>query len=271
MRDVLHQLVEWRRLALEIRKDERAPLRHAHRHAHALDERIVIVDLGAPLFEQPDDVERRALAHVVDVALVRDAEDENPAAVDRLPIVVERGDTFSTTNSGICAVDLARQIDEARLVVQRPHLPREVVRVERNAVSADARARRELHEAERLRRGRVDDLPHVDAELVADDRHLVDEPDVDRAERVLEQLHQLGRFGRRHRDDRVDARSRRAPSRLRCRRRDAADDLRRVLRVVHFGLPGSTRSGLKARKTSLPTVRPRSSSVGSITSRVVPG
>ena len=170
----------------------------------------------ALLLEQADDVERRALAHVVDVALVRDAEDEDLAAVDRLAVGVQRLRDLLDDERRHLAVDLARQIDEARLVVQRPHLPREVVRIERDAVPADARARRELHEAERLRRRGVDHFPHVDAELVADDRHLVHQADVHRAERVLEQLHQLRRFRRRHRHDRVDAASRRAPSRLRC-------------------------------------------------------
>jgi hypothetical protein len=44
-----------------------------------------------------------------------------------------------------------------------------------------------------------------------------------------------------------------------------------VLRVWYFGLPGSTRSGLKARKKSVPTLSPPCSSDGSISSRVVPG
>ena len=38
------------------------------------------------LLEQADHVERRALAHVVDVALVRDAEHEDAAAVHRLAV-----------------------------------------------------------------------------------------------------------------------------------------------------------------------------------------
>ena len=44
-----------------------------------------------------------------------------------------------------------------------------------------------------------------------------------------------------------------------------------VFRVPYVGLPGSTRSGLKARKKSSPTVRPVLSSAGSRISRVVPG
>ena len=119
------------------------------------------------------------------------------AAVHRLALVVQRVRDLLDHEVRHLAVDLARQVDEARLVVQRAHLPREVVRIERNAVAADAGARRELHEAERLRRGRVDHFPHVDAQLVAHDRHLVDQADVHRAEGVLEQLDQLGRLRRR--------------------------------------------------------------------------
>ena len=49
----------------------------------------------------------------------------------------------------------------------------EVGRVQRDAVAADAGTRIEGHEPERLRRGGVDDLPHVDAHLVAEHGHLV--------------------------------------------------------------------------------------------------
>jgi hypothetical protein len=44
-----------------------------------------------------------------------------------------------------------------------------------------------------------------------------------------------------------------------------------VLRVPYFGLPGSTRSGEKARKKDSPTVRPRPLSRGRMSSSVVPG
>ena len=40
--------------------------------------------------------------------------------------------------------------------------------------------------------GRVDHFPHVDAQPVAHQRDLVDQADVDGAERVLEQLDHLG-------------------------------------------------------------------------------
>ena len=50
------------------------------------------------------------------------------------------------------------------------------------------------HEAVGLGRGGVDHLPDVDAHAVAEDRQLVDERDVHRAEDVLEQLGQLRRL-----------------------------------------------------------------------------
>ena len=57
---------------------------------------------------------------------------------------------------------------------------------------ADARPGREAHVAERLRRRRVDRLPHVDAEIVGEHRQLVDQSDVDVPEGVLQQLRELG-------------------------------------------------------------------------------
>ena len=82
----------------------------------------------------------------------------------------------------------------------------------------------ERGEPERLRRGRVDDLPDVDPHPVAELRELVDERDVDRAVDVLEQLRQLGRLGRRDAVDGVDRgaverRGRLRSTRRRCRRR----------------------------------------------------
>ena len=71
-------------------------------------------------------------------------------------------------------------------------LPRQVERIDRDAVAAEARARVERHEAERLGRRGVDHFPDVDAEPVAHQRDLVHQADVHRAERVLEQLHHLG-------------------------------------------------------------------------------
>ena len=146
----------------------------------------------------------------------------------------------------------------SRVEVVLARLPGEVERVDRDAVAAEAGARLEAHEAERLRRGRVDDLPDVDAHPVAELRELVDERDVDRAEDVLEQLRQLGRLGRRDGVDGVD---------------DAAVELGRAracdassMPPTTFGtsssssrsLPGSTRSGEKARWKSSPASRPES-------------
>src|SRR6185369_17033833 len=118
--------------------------------AIARDEWIVENDLRAVRFEQAHDVECGALADVVDVRLVRDADDEDAAAVHRLSFFVECLRDLGNDVRRHLTIDLAGEIDEARLVVQRPHLPREVMRIERDTETADARPWRELHEAERL-------------------------------------------------------------------------------------------------------------------------
>ncbi len=86
----------------------------------------------------------------------------------------------------------AREIDEACLVVQRAHLPCEIVRIERNTMAADARSRCELHEPERLRGGCIDHIPHVNVEFVTHDGDFVYEPNVHGAKRVFQQLDQFG-------------------------------------------------------------------------------
>ena len=108
-------------------------------------------------------------------------------------------------------------------------LPRQVERVDRDAVAAEARAGIERHEAERLGRGGVDHLPDVDVQPVAHQRQLVDEADVDGAERVLEQLDHLGDARRADRHDGLDRRAVERAGELDAVRRQAADDLRHVV------------------------------------------
>ncbi len=68
-------------------------------------------------------------------------------------------------------------------------------------MSPHPRAGLEAHEAVRLRRGRGDDLPDVDAHPVREHRELVHQRDVHRAEDVLEKLRELRHLGRRDTDD----------------------------------------------------------------------
>src|SRR5436309_1910809 len=167
---------------------------------------IVVGNLRTPLLQQPDHVQRGTLADVVDVLLVGDADQQHAAAAHRFTLLVQRVDNLPHPELGHLGIQLAGKLDEAGLVVEGPHLPREVMRIEGNAVPADAGTGRELHEAEWLRRRRLDHFPHVHAELVADDRHLVDEADVHTAESVLQDLDELCRLRGRNRHERVDGR-----------------------------------------------------------------
>src|SRR5207249_1747598 len=101
-----------------------------------------------------------AFADIVDVALVRDSDDQDPAAIHGLSLVVQRVSDLIHHEGRHFAIDFAREVDETRLVIQRPHLPREIMRVERNAVTANAGAGRELHETEWFGRGSLDHFPN---------------------------------------------------------------------------------------------------------------
>src|SRR5439155_8542523 len=124
----------------------------------------------------------------------------------------------------------AGELDELRVEAELAGLPAEVEGIDRDAVAAEARAWAEAHVAEGLGRGRVDDLPDVDSHAVAEDRELVDERDVDRAEDVLEQLRQLGRLGAGELVHRVDCTPVELGRPARAFRRDPAEHLRRRLR-----------------------------------------
>ncbi len=157
--------------------------------------RVVVLDGRAGVLQELDQLHGRRLAPVGDVRLVRDPEDEDPRARERLVgAVVERLRDARAAVVRHVLVDLARELDEPRGEVVLPRLPREVEGVDRDAVAAETGAGLERREPEGLRRRRVDDLPDVDPHPVAELCELVDERDVDRAVDVLEQLRQLRRL-----------------------------------------------------------------------------
>src|SRR5438445_4705443 len=78
-----------------------------------------------------------------------------------------------------------------------PRLPRQIMRVERYTMAADARPRIERHKAERLGRRRTHDFPGVDAEGIAEFGHLVCHADVYCSKRVFPELCRLCDAGRR--------------------------------------------------------------------------
>src|SRR5581483_6784749 len=193
--------------------------------------RIVVRDVGARIPEERENLLRGRFAHVADVGLVRDADEEDLRAFERaLRAVVQRLGDDRAAEVRHVVVDLAGKLDEARVEVELARLPREVVRVERDAVAAETRPGLEGHEPERLRRGGADHFPDVDVHAVAQLRELVHERDVHRAEDVLEQLRQLGGLGGRHLVDvveRAPVQRSGGPCRLGV---EPSDDLRRRLR-----------------------------------------
>ena len=182
--------------------------------------------------QQLDHLQRRRFARIRDVWLVRHAEHEDLRSLERplSPVVQGLRDQRAAV-VGHVLVDLAGELDELRVEAVFPRLPREVERVDRDAVAAEPGTGLEAHEAERLRRRRVHDLPHVDVHPVAELGELVDERDVDRAEDVLEQLRQLGGLRRRHPVYLVDRALVELGRPLGAGVGDPADDLRHALRA----------------------------------------
>ncbi len=130
---------------------------------------------------------------------------------------------------GHVLVDVVGQLDEAERVAEvLLDPPREVARVDRQAVPADSGAGRESHVAERFGRRGVDRPPDVDAEVAGEHRQLVDERDVDVPERVLEQLDELGLLARTDGNGLVDERVEERLHRLQRGLVGAAHDLGRV-------------------------------------------
>src|SRR5215203_133378 len=158
------------------------------------DVRVEVRHLCTLRLEQSNDVECRTLADIFDVSLVRDTQHQHRCALHCLALAIQRLGQLTHPEHRHLGVQLSSQIDEPRLVVESPHLPREIVRIDWDAVPAEPRPREKLHEAEWLGGRSFDDFPYVHPELVAQDCHLVYKPDMHAPERVLQQLHQLSSF-----------------------------------------------------------------------------
>ena len=155
----------------------------------------------AALGEPGDDLGRGRVPRVADVRLEGDAEDADLRALSARPRSLSASATRSTTWRGIARLMSPASSMKRSTKSNSRARQDEVVRIDRDAVAADAGARREAHEPERLGRRGVDDLPDVEAHPLAQQGELVDEGDVDVAEDVLEELRQLGRVGRGQLDD----------------------------------------------------------------------
>src|SRR5690606_20592465 len=125
---------------------------------------VVLVHVRAFLLEQTDHIQRGRFVPVVYIGLVRRAADETLRAFQGVASLAERIDDALDHVAWHVRINLGRQLDEARVVIERLHLPRKIQRIDRDAMTSQARTWRELHEAERLGRGGVYHLPHTHAE-----------------------------------------------------------------------------------------------------------
>src|SRR5437868_669615 len=97
---------------------------------------------------------------------------------------------YSRRNVGRHAVvDRPRLLDESKTESKLAlYSPRQVRRVDCDAVTADSRPRPKGHVSVRLRRGGRERVPDIDAERMRHGGQLVHERDVDLPERILDEL-----------------------------------------------------------------------------------
>src|SRR3954463_15281874 len=93
---------------------------------------------------------------------------------------------------GHASVNLARQLDKTRVLIELACLPSQVKWVDRNTVAPEAWARIKRHEPERLGLGSFYNLPDINTHCAINQFQLVHQRDVNTAEDVLEQF---GCFG----------------------------------------------------------------------------
>ncbi len=193
---------------------------------------IVVVEFRAALLQQLHDFQRGRLAEVIDVFFVGDAEDQDLRTLDRFLAIVESGGDGLDHVIRHRGVHFAGEFDEARGEIVFARFPRKIEGIDRDAVTAEAGAGIERHEAERLGGRGVDDFPDVDAHAQAEHFQLVDQRDVDAAEDVFEQLGHFGGSRRADRNDLGDDRGVESDGCAAARRVGAADDFRNLRQAV---------------------------------------
>ena len=117
-------------------------------------------------------------------------------AFERLGVVVECVLNLIHHEVRHLPVDVTGELDKSRFDSSLFGLPRQIERIDGDAMPAQAGARIERHEAEWLGGRGVDHFPDVDAHAVAHQGDLIGEADVDHAECILEQLDHLGHLRR---------------------------------------------------------------------------
>ena len=149
--------------------------------------------LGAELHQPARHRQARRGAGVGGVALVGEPEQQHLRAPHGLAHAVQRVHQAAHHVVGHGGVDVVGELDEAERAAEvAAHGPRQVARVDGQAVAADAGTGGEAHVPEGLGRRGVDRLPHVDPEVRGEHRQLVHQGDVHVAEGVLEELRELG-------------------------------------------------------------------------------
>ena len=156
---------------------------------------VVVGDNCAFFPQQLDDSERRRFPEVVYIALICEAKDEDLGAVDRLTVAVEAVGKLIDDEVRHIDVDFAREFDETGSEVKLTGFPREIERVDGNAVATESGAGIEGLEAEGLGFGRIDNLMYVDTHTHTELFELIDKCDVDAAIDVLEELGHLCHSG----------------------------------------------------------------------------
>ena len=154
--------------------------------------RIVIFDHRTFGPEEVHDGISGGFAVVGHAGFVGNAEHKDPRSAQSAASGIHGLEQVVDHVIGHRAVDLSGQLDKAGVRSIFTHFPREVIRIDRDAVSAHAGTRVESHEAVGLGLGRIDHFPDIDAHQIVNPLEFVDQGDVDEAKDVFGQFDGLG-------------------------------------------------------------------------------
>ncbi|MNO89611.1 hypothetical protein D3C76_811000 [compost metagenome] len=172
--------------------------------AHLREDRHMGVAVGNHTtfsLDQFHDFYRGRFAHVIDIFLVGNAQDENSTTFQRPASLVQPIHQFTENVFWHCLVDLARQLDEAGIYTIFTRFPGQVEGVDWNAMAAKPRARIVGSKTKWLGGCGIDHFEDVDTHAISDNLHFIDQADVYGPMNIFQKLCHFSGLGGAYRND----------------------------------------------------------------------
>ena len=124
---------------------------------------IAVIGARATILQQLNQLKAGTLTHIINVGLVRQPKHKNLASLHGLAVIVQQLGGAVDCVVRHARINFTSQLNELCRATKFLGLPCEIERINWNAMSAKARARKERHKTKRLGSRGANHFPHINA------------------------------------------------------------------------------------------------------------